>query len=207
MLGLARRRGARTHARRGRRRRAHRQHVRVHRQGQAGVGGHHPRDGRAQEDGRLPHARGHRLPGRALPRRTARADPRDRRRARHGRGARDCPRHRRHGFRRNRRWRSRRVRASCCAPTARPAAWAWDAVRRCRRAGNGASRARAPDVSLRRGHAAHARHTAPLRVHQDRRRLRLSLRVLHHPHAARPLPQPSRARRSSPRRARWPPGA
>jgi hypothetical protein len=46
--------GPRTDPRPGRRRRARRQHVRVHRQGEAGVDRRHPRDGGAQEDRRLP---------------------------------------------------------------------------------------------------------------------------------------------------------
>ena len=36
-----------------------------------------------------------------------------------------------------------------------------------------------------------------LRLREDRRRLRLQVRVLHHPEAARPLPQPRRSSRSS----------
>ena len=42
-----------------------------------------------------------------------------------------------------------------------------------------------------------ARHAAALRVREDRRRLRLQVRLLHHPDAARPLPQPRRPTRSS----------
>ena len=45
-------------------------------------------------------------------------------------------------------------------------------------------------LSLRRRHAAQARHAGPLRLRQDRRRLRLQVRVLHHPEDARPLSQP-----------------
>ena len=49
----------------------------------------------------------------------------------------------------------------------------------------------APDLHLRRRHAACPRHAAALRVREGRRRLRLQVRVLHHPDAARPLPQPA----------------
>ena len=50
---------------------------------------------------------------------------------------------------------------------------------------------RPADLHLRRRHAASPRDAAALRVRQDRRRLRLQVRVLHHPDAARPLPQPA----------------
>ena len=49
MLGLAQRGGPRAHADRGERRRARRQHLRVHRLGEAGVDRRDPRDGAAQE--------------------------------------------------------------------------------------------------------------------------------------------------------------
>ena len=52
--------------------------------------------------------------------------------------------------------------------------------------------------------AAPPHHAAALRLRQGRRRLRLHLRVLHHPDAARRVSQPRRATRSSPRRERWP---
>ena len=81
--------GARADPRRRRGRRARRQHLRLHRQGEAGVDRHHPRDGRAQEDRRLPDAGRDRLHGGALSRRAARADSGDRRGARDGRGAGD----------------------------------------------------------------------------------------------------------------------
>ena len=45
-------------------------------------------------------------------------------------------------------------------------------------------------VSLSRSHAAHALDAAPRRLHQDRRGLRSSLHVLHHPAIAREIPQP-----------------
>ena len=86
--------GPRADARPGRGRGAGRQHLRLHRQGQAGVGGRHPRDGRVQEDRRLQDARRGRLPGRALPRRAQGPDsgnrphPRHRRRPRDRRGPR-----------------------------------------------------------------------------------------------------------------------
>ncbi len=47
-----------------------------------------------------------------------------------------------------------------------------------------------PDLSLRRRHPAPARDAAALRLREDRRRLRLQVRLLHHPDAARALPQP-----------------
>ena len=68
-------------------------------------------------------------------------------------------------------------------------------------------RRRPADVYLRRRHAAQARHAGTLRLREDRRRLRLQVRLLHHPEDARPLPQPLRSNRSrrkhgsSPRRA------
>ena len=46
-------------------------------------------------------------------------------------------------------------------------------------------------LHLRRRDAAPAGHAAALRVPQDRRRLRLQVRVLHHPDTPRPLPQPA----------------
>ena len=49
----------------------------------------------------------------------------------------------------------------------------------------------APYLHLRRRHAASAGDAAALRLRQDRRGLRLQVRVLHHPDAARPLPQPA----------------
>ena len=71
MLGLAREAGHElTHGRR-RRRRAGRQHLRLHRLGQAGVDRRHPRDGAAQARRHVPAAGRHRLPGRALSRRAA----------------------------------------------------------------------------------------------------------------------------------------
>ena len=54
------------------------------------------------------------------------------------------------------------------------------------------SDARTADLSLRRRHAAPAHHAAPLRLREDRRRLRLHVRVLHHPDAARQVPEPRR---------------
>ena len=51
-------------------------------------------------------------------------------------------------------------------------------------------RTRPADLHLRRRHAAPARDAAALRLREDRRRLRLQVRVLHHPDAARRLSQP-----------------
>ena len=64
-----------------------------------------------------------------------------------------------------------------------------------------ALRHRSAGVSLRRRHAASSRHTWTLRVSEDRRRLRLQVRLLHHPEDARALPQPH-ARVDRPRGAR-----
>ena len=46
-------------------------------------------------------------------------------------------------------------------------------------------------LSLRRRHAPAAGDAEALRLRQDRRGLRLQVRLLHHPEAARPLPQPA----------------
>ena len=51
--------------------------------------------------------------------------------------------------------------------------------------------ARAAHLHLRRVDAARADHAAALRLREGRRGLRLQLRLLHHPDAARPLPQPA----------------
>ena len=61
----------------------------------------------------------------------------------------------------------------------------------------------APHLPLRRRHAAAADDAAALRLHQDRRRLRLHLRVLHHPDAARRSTAAGRTTRSCARRGRW----
>ena len=63
------------------------------------------------------------------------------------------------------------------------------------------------DLHLRRRHAAAARDAAALRVREDRRRLRLQVRVLHHPDAARAPIAAGRPTRSSGKRARWPSAA
>ena len=59
---------------------------------------------------------------------------------------------------------------------------------------------RAAHLHLRRRDAATAGDAAALRLRQGRRRLRLHVRVLHHPASARPLSQPAR-RRDRPRSA------
>ena len=136
----------------------------------------------------------HRLPGRALPRRAAGRDSRDRRRARHRRSA----GHRRarsaaptRGRRRSADVLSRRWRSS------HPA-------RRHRTASTRHAPAPLPDLHLRRRHAAAAGDAAALRVREDRRGLRLQVRVLHHPDAARRTTAAGRPTRSSARRARSP---
>ena len=60
MIGLVQQAGHDVTADAARRRRARREHVRLHRRGQAGVGRHHPGAGRAEEDRPLPAARRHR---------------------------------------------------------------------------------------------------------------------------------------------------
>ena len=188
MLGLAREAGHELTQRRGRRRRARRQHLRVHRLGEAGIDRRHPRDGAAQEGRRVPAADRDRLPGRAVSRRAASGDPGDRRRARHRRSAR----------------RSSSAIGGAHAPggaaplTFFTSARAAPARARQPRAPGSAVAAR---LHLRRRHAAAARHAAALRVRQGRRRLRLQVRVLHHPDAARRLSQPA-GRLDRPRSAR-----
>ena len=61
-----------------------------------------------------------------------------------------------------------------------------------------------PDLSLRRRNAAAADDAEALRVREGCRGLRLHLRVLHHPDAARQVPQPRRGSRSCARRDRSP---
>ena len=60
------------------------------------------------------------------------------------------------------------------------------------------------DLHLRRRHAAPPDDAEALRLRQDRRRLRLHVRVLHHPDAARRISQPRRPSRSCAKRGRWP---
>ena len=52
-------------------------------------------------------------------------------------------------------------------------------------------RRRSADLHLRRGYAAQARHARSLRLREDRRGLRLQVRLLHHPEDARALSQPA----------------
>ena len=87
MLGLAQQAGHELTAQARRRRRARRQHLRVHRQGQAGIDRHDSRARRAQEERAVHEAGGDRLSGRALPRRAQGRNPRNRRRARNGRSS------------------------------------------------------------------------------------------------------------------------
>ena len=60
----------------------------------------------------------------------------------------------------------------------------------------------AADLHLRRRDAEGLCNAEALRVREDRRRLRLQVRVLHHPDPARPLPQPRPPNRSSRRHGR-----
>ena len=192
MLGLAQQAGPSADPRRRRRRRARRQHLRVHRQGEAGIDRHHPRDGRAQED-----------------RRAARrwSSPAAWRSA----IATSCARR----FRRSTRCSAR---AKCRRSSMRSAA-----------SGSGLRDSgsipllrangepigprpgrpepesrRPPDLHLRRRHAAAAGDAAALRLREDRRRLRLQVRLLHHPDAARQLSQPAGRLDRRARRERWP---
>ena len=161
MLGLAQKAGPPADARRRRRRGAGGQHLRLHRQGQAGVDRHHPRDGRAQEDGRLPRlvvtgcmAERYRDELRAqipeidailgtgeVPEIVNALGIRD-----SGLGTRTIPLLRANG----------------------------EPVNPGARVPNPGS---LPDVPLRRGHAAAAGDAPPLRLHQDRRGLRLQVRA------------------------------
>ncbi len=69
-------------------------------------------------------------------------------------------------------------------------------------------RRRPSQLPLRRSHAAHSRDARPHGLHQDRRRLRSSLHLLHHSPAARTVPLAPlrvRSRRSRTPRAMWRP--
>ena len=66
---------------------------------------------------------------------------------------------------------------------------------------------RSADLHLRRRHAAPPDDAAAFRVREDRRRLRLHVRVLHHPDAARLSTEAARPSRSCAKRARWPSAA
>ena len=181
-------------------RRARRQHLRLHRPGQAGVDRHDPRAGAAQDQRPLPEAGGDRLPGRALPRRAEGRDPRDRRGARHRRGRVDRRRHRDGaGDGRAGRGRPDDVPPADVAPvSAHVAARHRDAVV--------AERRELPTYLYDADDAARPDDAEALRLREDRRGLRLQLRLLHHPEAARPVPQPAgrvdRRRGAGPRRPR-----
>ena len=124
-------------------------------------------------------------------------DPRDRRRARHRRSAGD--RRARSADALQRRLRGAtgpalcrfHRRAACSAPAQHP--------HRVRTA-----RSSVADLHLRRRHAAAPGHAAALRLREDCRGLRLQVRVLHHPDAARRTTAAGRPTRSSAKRARWP---
>ena len=74
------------------------------------------------------------------------------------------------------------------SPRLRMAAARHATPRGCRRARHGRS---APDLHLRRRYPAISRDAKALRLREDRRGVRLQVRVLHHSDAARPLPQPA----------------
>ena len=131
----------------------------------------------------MPAARRHRLPGRALSRRAADADPGDRRRARHRRSPADRRRSRPRPA--NARWGLSTVRALGTVPASHgPPAWR-SPRRRHQPLG---SRTELPTYLYDAQHAAPARDAAALRVREGRGGLRLHLRVLHHPAPARALP-------------------
>ena len=149
---------------------------------------------RAQEDRRVQAAGRHRLPGRALPRRAASARSRRSTRC-------SAPAKCRTSSARSRGGAERR--SADCRPAVR--ALLDPAVRRTGRAGEPpAARVAhgAADLHLRRRHAAAAGDAEALRLREDRRRLRLQVRVLHHPDAARRSTAAGRPTRSSARRAR-----
>ena len=132
-----------------------------------------------KKDGTCRAADRDRVPGRALPRRAARRDPRDRRRARHRRGARDRERDR-HAPAPGVSSPLNFYRAGRAPAVATPAHGVTCTSRHRSRPRHAPRR-----LYLRRRHAARVRHAAPLRVRESRRRLRLQVRVLHHPDAAR----------------------
>ena len=126
---------------------------------------------RAQEGRRVPAAHRDRLPRRAVSRRAEGRDAGDRRGARHRRGAGDRPRDRRR---------------AAASPLTFFAPGPTSTELRHRHPGTRQpSAAPSPDLHLRRRHSAPARDAAALRLREDRRRLRLQVRVLHHPDAAR----------------------
>ena len=140
---------------------------------------------------RVPAARRHRLPGRALSRRAADGDPRNRRRARHRRGAGDPGGDRRRAAARGPRGARRSVAlrrarpsdADRSRPTADPGAP--DARAASRAASRERRRRTLPTYLYDADDAAPPDDAEALRLREDRRRLRLHLRVLHHPDAAR----------------------
>ena len=196
MLGLAQQAGHELTADAARRRRARRQHLRVHRLGQAGVDRRDPRDGRST-------------------RRTARCQRlvvtgclaeryRDELKKEIPEidavlGTGEVPeivgaldRRGRHQGRR-----------SAPSSTSEPFALHANAPsRRTSRPPNlGSAHATCPTYLYDADTPRAARDAAALRLREDRRRLRLQVRLLHHPDAARPLPQPRRPTRSSARRS------
>ena len=173
----------------------HRQHVRLHRQVQAGIHQRHPGDGRAEEDRRLPAAGGHRVPRRAVQGRAEGSDTRDRRAAGDWRST----RHRRCArrpwstrFRSNGRGLARRSlgEGGGSADDAAPEGETRPAWRACGTA----------NLHLRRRDASTPGDAAPLRVRQGRGRLRLHVRVLHHPASQGPAIAAGRRPRSSAKR-------
>ena len=190
MLGLAQQAGHELTHDAAERRRARRQHLRVHRLGEAGVDRRDPRDGAAQDGRRVPAADRHRLPRRALPRRAERArSPRSTRCSAPARCRRSSARSAAEPRRRSPLTFVRRRRSHSPARGA-------DARHGTRAAASRSPR-RAADLSLRRRHAAPPGDAEALRLREDRRRLRLQVRVLHHPDAARRTTAAGRATRSS----------
>ena len=195
MLGLAQQAGHRAHPRRRRRRRARRQHLRLHRQGEAGVDRHHPRDGRAQEDRRLPARWSSPAAWRsAIATSCATQIPEIDAVLGTGEVPEIVEAIGGSGLRAPGSGTSFRCSRSNGEPIASGAAP--EPVDRHRR--------RPADLHLRRRDAAAAGHAAALRLREDCRGLRLQVRLLHHPDAARQVPQPAGRvdRRARPKRWR-----
>ena len=181
MLGLAQQGGTSSRRTPAERRRADRQHLRLHRLGQAGVDRHHPRDGASTR----PTAPAARLIVTGCMAERYRDElkkeiPEIDARARHRPGARD---RRRDHRRRDADDVLSQAQPAPSAPSTRPLSTA------------------SADLHLRRRHAAAHGDAEALRLREDRRRLRLQVRVLHHPDAARRVPQPA-GRFDRPRSAR-----
>ena len=177
MLGLAQEAGHELTPRRGGGGRPRREHLRLHRSREAGVDRHHPRDGRAEEGGACRRLVVTGCLAERYRDELQEADPRDRRGARHRRGART----------------SSAALSGAAAPVTAAGVSPLVFHRPLRSNSHRplGARHRAADLHLRRRHPARARDAASLRLREDRRGLRLQVRLLHHSDAARAVPQPS----------------